>query len=294
MMRHCPRLKENDILILSRDPEKRMAESPYLWKHERIRFLKGDVRDFTFPQADFDYIFHGATTSGKIIPDDEMLSVVNDGTRRVLEFALRNTRLSNLLYVSSGAVYKNMNRPMSEDDDFGPINIYGRSKLDAEKLCLASGVPISIARCFAFVGEYLPLDVHFAIGNFILDCLKNRPIVIKGDGSPLRTYLYSGDLAHWLWTIMVHGKCERAYNVGSDQEISIAGLAEAVRQVAGTTHNILTLSPPTGKPPDRYTPNIRRARSELGLHVTTSLKEAVRRTLAYHKTKEKTWNKKLT
>lgn len=283
LIRHYSQLNENDIVLLSREPNKLLKQFPSLLKDNRISFLRGDVRDFEFPDGDFDYIFHAAATSGKIIPDDEMLSVVIDGTKHVLDFALRNTNLSNLLYVSSGAVYGNKyNAPMNEDLACEPVNVYGRSKLEAERLCLESGIPCNIARCFAFIGEYLPIDEHFAIGNFIRDCLNHQPIVIKGDGSPVRTYLYSGDLVHWLWTILLHGEPGRAYNVGSEREISIGELAETVRKVAGTGNEIEILSPPSGETPQCYAPDISRIRRELGLEVTTSLEESIRLTFEYH------------
>jgi dTDP-glucose 4,6-dehydratase len=283
LMRHCREFQENEIVILSRKPDKRIEEFPALGKDARITFLRGDVRNFEFPEGDFDYILHGATTSSEIIPDDEMFSVVIDGTRHVLEFALRNRNLSNFLYVSSGAVYGNKhNVQMREDFACEPVNVYGKAKREAEKRCLDSEIPCSIARCFAFVGEDLPLDAHFAIGNFIRDCRNNHSIIIKGDGTPIRTYLYSGDLAQWLWTILHRGEPGRAYNVGADREISIGELAETVRKVAGTNNEIEILRPPSDAPPQRYAPDTSRIRRELALEATTSLEEAIRLTLAYH------------
>ena len=58
---------------------------------------------------------------------------------------------------------------------------------------------IVLARCFAFVGPDLPLDVHSAIGNFISDAL--TAAAISGDGNPLRTYPDQSDLVHWLFTL---------------------------------------------------------------------------------------------
>lgn len=287
LLLHCRELQECDLLILSRNSEKFIGGFSYLSSVKSLKFLNGDVRDFELDDEDFDYIFHGATTSGHPVSDEETQSVILDGTRHILEFAKRNKKLKNLLYISSGAVYGNSNtKPVNEDFPCNPVTVYGKSKLEAEHLCLESGLPCSIARCFAFVGEYLPLDVHFAIGNFIRDCLNNKDIVIKGDGSPLRSYLYAGDLARWLWTILMNGKNGEAYNVGSDFSVSIAELASVVRRVAGTTNGIRILTPPSGGTPQCYVPDISKARHELGLEGEVALEDAIKKTIDFYKDKK--------
>jgi dTDP-glucose 4,6-dehydratase len=115
-----------------------------------------------------------------------------------------------------------------------PSSAYGEAKRLAEQWCvqhgLQHGMNISIARCFAFVGAGLPLDGHFAIGNFIADALAGRPVAVRGDGSPMRSYLYGADLAIWLMTCLLRGQHGRAYNVGSNQPLSIRELAQQVNQ----------------------------------------------------------------
>ena len=147
---------------------------------------------------------------------------------------------------------------------------------------------IKIARCFAFVGPYLPLDVHFAIGNFIDDVLKGRPkILIKGDGRPLRSYQYGADLVVWLLTILVKGQHMRPYNVGSDSAVSIEETAACVRDAGvdlmpGIKPEIIIAMPPDqGQPAPRYVPSVERAKRELGLKEFTPLTEAVRHTLQW-------------
>jgi nucleoside-diphosphate-sugar epimerase len=134
------------------------------------------------------------------------------------------------------------------------------------------------------VGPHLSLDAHFAIGNFIGDCLEGRPIEIRGDGTACRSYLYTADLAIWLWTLLVRGESCRAYNVGSECGLSIAELAGAVAAELAPGAGIRVLGVPRpGVPPDRYVPSTARARAELGLEERIPLEEAIRRTAAWHR-----------
>jgi dTDP-glucose 4,6-dehydratase len=140
------------------------------------------------------------------------------------------------------------------------------------------GLETMIARCFAFVGPHLPLDAHFAIGNFIRDAMKGELIKVK-NGSPYRSYLYAADLAIWLWTILFKGAACRPYNVGSDQEITIADLAQTVVSTLGGS--VLTLTPSENVSASRYVPSVNRAIQELGLQVRTNLTASIGRTASW-------------
>jgi dTDP-glucose 4,6-dehydratase len=136
-----------------------------------------------------------------------------------------------------------------------PSSAYGEGKRVGELLCALThqehGLETMIARCFAFVGPHLPLDAHFAIGNFIRDAMRGDPITVK-NGAPYRSYLYAADLAIWLWTILFKGEACHPYNVGSDQEITISDLAQTVASVLDGSVQPLptsTLHPPVTFPP---------------------------------------------
>jgi dTDP-glucose 4,6-dehydratase len=270
--------------------------APYIANNSAITVIEDDVRSFTFPTEAHTHILHAATDStvSANAPAYELPEAIFDGTRRVLEFA-RKTGAHRLLYVSSGAVYGRAITDVARipetyrgaPDPIGLSSGYDEAKRMAEHLCVAyshdTPLECTIARCFAFVGPHLPLDSHFAIGNFIRDAMASKPIEILGDGTPLRSYLYMSDLAAWLWTMLVRAPANRAYNVGSDQAVSIRKLAETVVATLqpGLAINV-ALAPTPDSTPSTYVPDISRARTELGLNVTVPFEGAIRRTAAWH------------
>jgi nucleoside-diphosphate-sugar epimerase len=279
-----------EIMVLTRDPSAFHAEVPHL---ANVRLCVGDVRNFEFPDFTPDYIIHAATpsTTGLATTDPaQTLDIILAGTQRVLEFA-RRAGARRLLLTSSGAVYGALPPELmhvGEDftgspDPLSPRSAYGEGTRVSELLCVLSGVPTVVARAFAFVGPHLPLDRHFAIGNFIRDGLAGGPIRISGDGTPLRSYLHAADLAIWLWTILLRGQPGRAYNVGDDRALTLAQVARLVADYFHTDIEIAKAATP-GSPAQRYVPSTLRAQEELGLKTRIPLEEALDRTVRWLKT----------
>ena len=126
------------------------------------------------------------------------------------------------------------------------------------------------------------------MGNFIRDALAGRDIVIAGDGTAMRSYLYGTDLAIWLLTVLVRGRTCRPYNVGGAEAVSIAELARLVSAEAGRPDEVLVRTPARpGAPRDIYLPDLSRTTGELGLRVTVDLRQAVKSTLDWYAERQK-------
>ena len=273
--------------VLSRSSELFLTSNP-AYKRDDISFIEGDIRNFAIPERDFDYIIHAATpASAKLEQEnpDEMRSIIVDGTRHVMEMAKR-CHVKRVLLTSSGAVYGKQPSEIShisESFECNPTTVYGTGKFEAEKICLTSEIDTVIARCFAFVGPYLNLDIHYAIGNFIRDCIENRDIVIQGDGTPFRSYLYGSDLMLWLWTIILNAPTRSVYNVGSDREISIKDLAFLVSSRFKNISKVNVLSPiDTSLPISRYVPSCSLVQNDLGVIEHYSLEMAIDRSIQWN------------
>ena len=288
--------------VLTRNPDKLFNNLPHL-AGAGFEVLVGDVRNFCFPDGEFSHIIHAATESSADLNVNHpqlMFDTIVEGTRHCLAFAA-HAGARKFLFTSSGAVYGKQPSDLThvpEDfagspDPLEPNSAYGEGKRAAELLCALAakdtGLEARIARCFAFVGPYMKLDTHFAIGNFIRDVLAGNRILVRGDGTPVRSYMYAGDLMIWLWTILFRGASCRAYNVGSEDGINIADLAREVAAVDGggdavprTPVQILG-TPVPGAPPLRYVPSTARAQRELGLRCSVPLRDAIDRTMQWNR-----------
>jgi UDP-glucuronate decarboxylase len=287
------------ITVLTRDPEAFGRKAPAILADPAFRFVAGDVRDFAFPAGDFSHVIHAATTSAHetFAGEDPLrkFDTLVGGTRRVLDFAAERG-IENLLFTSSGVVYQppptggshttipesSLLAPPTHD----PASALGQAKRASEFLCACyaerHGWHLGIARCFSFVGPFLPLDIHYAIGNFIAQALHAERIVVNSDGTALRSYLYAADLVVWLLTLLLEGESGRPCNVGSDAAISIGDLAHRIRDLIAPDKPVDILGKAAnavGNPiRNAYIPDITLARNTLGLDVWTDLSTAIRST----------------
>jgi dTDP-glucose 4,6-dehydratase len=284
----------DEIIVLSRNPEAFANHYPDLANASWLRWVRADVcqadtLDAVLIGEKISAVLHAATdsTDAAALSSVDKLDQIVQGTRNILQMASR-LHARRFLMTSSGGVYGPQpgNMPQISENYFGipdPLQLsstYGLGKRMAEHLSFlfgqSHGLEIVIARCFAFVGQDLPLDAHFAIGNFIRDAINNPSIEVGGDGSPVRTYMDQRDLSHWLMVLLQQGLSGQAYNVGSDEEINIKDLAYLVRDTLAPEKSVniaRKLSEQCFR--NRYVPSIDKAKTELHLNLNYSLKQAI-------------------
>jgi dTDP-glucose 4,6-dehydratase len=274
------------ITVLSRNPAAFQRRHPEVDRGD-LRFLSGNVADFPLEHRRFDYLIHAAADTTAVATEDDERGrsrTIIEGTRHMLKLA-QKSGAQRFLNISSGAVYgAAATKPSGAKEDDAPaepVTRYGEAKREAERLCAESGVDFVTARAFAFLGPYLPLDAHFAAGNFLRDARGGGPILVRGDGTALRSYLYPADLVVWLLRILLRGRRARAYNVGSDQVVSTAQLARLIADAVKPAPEVVIQSVQPQGPQNIYLPDIGRARDELNLDVAIPLEEAIARTLAF-------------
>jgi dTDP-glucose 4,6-dehydratase len=243
----------------------------------------------------FDVIVHAATPASAQLNNtdpEEMFKIIVQGMENVIEFASRHRNPPTVLFTSSGAVYGDIpedigNVPESWNGavaSYQPSSAYAEGKRSAEfLLSVATSRGICkglLARMFAFSGVDLPMDRHFAIGNFVKDAVSTRTIQIRSDGSSIRSYMDQRDMADWLLRILEVGQTNAIYHVGSERSISIRDLAhliamrtETILQQEVTVEVKGLKSPLDGV--SRYVPSTLATRQALGVNETISLEESI-------------------
>ena len=273
------KLKKYDIDcidVLSRNTEKFLLNYPE-FKREKIQYIKGDITSIDFlPQANM--IIYAATSTKqedyKKAPIEEKLNI-ELGVSNYFKLAKKFHKKAKIVYCSSGAVYGKQPsevKRMGEDFPFQDVlglpvekREYALGKRYAEeqiKQLGSHGLNVSIARCFAFYGEYLPEDQNYAYGNFIGAAKKGENIVVKAKHNVIRSYMHADDLVDSLINIalMANPNCP-VYNVGSDEEISIFDLAHKLSKEHNV--NVFRNKQIDYKKIDRYVPNVNKLK-EIG------------------------------
>jgi dTDP-glucose 4,6-dehydratase/UDP-glucose 4-epimerase len=282
------------VTVLSRNISSFKIKHPEIAKSDFITLLEGDVRNFDFPKDKFSKLFHLATTSASETFEGEdqlrKYHTLVEGTERVLQFAAFSN-VNKIIFTSSGVVYgqlpseiKNVSETyLGAPDTSSPSSALAQGKRSAEFLISyyadKYGFDFVIARCFSFIGPNLPLNLHYAVGNFIFDAIHNETINIRGDGKSYRSYMDVNDLTVWLLKFMSNNCKHKIYNVGSDQTLSILSLAKKIQKIISPSKEIIIYGDTSlsigNFSRDYYAPNINRALKEFSLDLWINLDQSI-------------------
>ena len=202
-----------------------------------------------------DVVFHFAAAVGvKLIVEQPVHTIETNvhGTEVVLKHAVKKKKL--VVVASTSEVYgKSIDVPFREDSDLvlGPTPkhrwAYACSKALDEFLALAywkeRKLPVIIVRFFNTVGPRQTGQYGMVIPNFVRQALAGEPITVFGDGTQRRAFTHVADVVRALEALIVEPRAiGQVVNIGNIEEISMNGLAERVRTLAGSSSPI-TLIP---------------------------------------------------
>jgi dTDP-glucose 4,6-dehydratase/UDP-glucose 4-epimerase len=281
-----------DIIVLTRSVERYRKNAEQIGINADIELIEGDVCHVKLVERNFTHLVHMATTNASetFAGEDQLnkLHMLYAGTKNVLDQC--TSSLESVLFTSSGVAYgNNLSEKIAETDLSAPDTTQIGSALAIGKLAAEYLVTYyaqkldfkySIARCFAFSGPYLPLDLHYAFGNFVANGLSGEDIVINGDGLTKRSYLYIGDAVAWLLRMMIEPK-NQLINVGSEHSLSMKKLAEHIADRAKVGVKVLGEVNEVGNfIRSNYIPNTAKARRLYsGLQEWTSVEEIIEKML---------------
>ncbi|MHA1617142.1 MAG: SDR family NAD(P)-dependent oxidoreductase [Candidatus Njordarchaeales archaeon] len=287
--------KEFDVVILDnfRTSSKQNIENikGIRDKNKKLIIVQGDIRDpIVIREAikDIDAVIHLAA----IVSVDEAtkwpeltFQVNAEGTLNILE-ALRRFDVEKIVYASSSAVYGDpLYLPIDEKHPLFPKNPYGASKLAGEALVNAYhqtyGLKAVVLRYFNVYGPRMPPGLYSGvILKFIKAAIRNDPLVIFGDGTQLRDFVYVTDVAR-ANVVAVEKNISGVFNIGTGSGTSILDLAKKVIELTNSKSEI-TFSEPRPGDIKKSIASIERAKKILTWRPEVSLEEGLKKTIRYY------------
>lgn len=248
-----------------------------------------------------DIIYHLAAAVGvRLIVESPVNTIETNirGTEIVLRLAAKKRK--RVLITSTSEVYGKRERvPFREDDDLvlGPTSkgrwSYACSKAIDEFLAIAywkeKRVPTVIARLFNTVGPRQTGRYGMVIPNFVQQALANERITIFGDGRQTRCFAHVADAVGAIMRLAEHPRAVgEVYNIGSDQEVTILELAEKIKELSGSTSEMVFI--PYGEAYEegfedmmRRVPDLTKIRGLVGYEPRYGLDQILTSVIDYHR-----------
>ena len=165
----------------------------------------------------------------------------------------------------------------------GPRAVYDEAKRASEAFTMAyhraHGMNTRIVRIFNSFGPRMRVNDGRAVPNFLMQALKNQPMTVYGDGSQTRSLCYVDDLIEGIVRLLATDYAEPV-NLGTEDEVTMLQLATRIRDLSGSSSEIVFKPLPEDDPKQRR-PDLTRARKLLHWEPRTSLDAGLAKTIAY-------------
>ena len=255
-----------------------------------FRFIRHDVSNYISLDGPVDAVLHWASPASPIdylerpIPT---LKVGALGTHNAL--GLAKAKQARFVLASTSEVYGDpLEHPQTESywgnvNPIGPRGVYDEAKRFAEAMTTAyhryHGIDTKIVRIFNTYGPRMRVRDGRAVPNFIAQALRGEDLTVYGDGTQTRSFCYISDLVDGILRLL-RSDTNDPVNIGNPNEMTVAGIAEKIIGLTGSTSRIVYQPLPVDDPKVRQ-PDIGCAREVLDWSPRVSLTEGLTKTIAY-------------
>ena len=264
----------------------RLQNIAHLAEHPQFSFVRADVSTDLPVHGRVDGVLHFASPASPpeyLTLPLETMDVSSLGTRRALDLAREHD--ARFLIASTSEVYGDPTvHPQPESyngnvDPNAPRAVYDEAKRFGETLVTTYrrlyDMRTAIVRIFNTYGPRLrPADGR-VVSNFLIQAIDGKPLTMYGDGTQTRSFCYVADEVRGIMALYDSKVCDPV-NIGNPNEITMLELADAVREVTGSSSEIMFEPLPVGDP-TRRRPDITRAQQLLDWEPTVALRDGLSR-----------------
>lgn len=267
---------------------------------KNVECVEGDIRDtdvlsVLLKKADVVYHLACLGVRHSIHSPRENHDVNSTATLDLLALA-REAGVKRFVYVSSSEIYGTARQaPITEETPAFPHTVYGSSKLAGDCYTRAYWdtyrFPTTVLRPFNSYGPrcHHEGDSGEVIPKFMLRALAGKPLIIFGDGTQTRDFMYVEETAHWILEAGLSDQTiGQTLNLGVGQEISVRDLADTVLRVTGNPNGVIVHEEPRPGDVLRLWADASKARKLLGYSPQVSLDNGLQRLLEWYRSQDKT------
>ena len=258
--------------------------------HRSFESIQHNVSEPLYLEGPIDAVLHFASPASPIDYADHPIATLKVGTLGTHNMlGLARAKGATFFLASTSEVYGDPTvHPQPETywgnvNPVGPRAVYDEAKRAAEAFTMAyhrtHGMKTRIVRIFNTYGPRMRIDDGRAVPNFLTQALQNQPLTIYGDGSQTRSLCYVDDLIGGIVRLLATDYAEPV-NLGTDDEVTMIQLATRIRDLSGSSSEIVFKPLPEDDPRQRR-PDLSRARKLLDWQPRTSLEAGLVKTIGY-------------